>query len=125
MIPAPGWPGCKPVLPESGRPGFVPRFPRGTFFGASHTSDFQVSTPVATLPGAWRYRVSAGTGWPWGGILGMGEIASSICNFCQCGGKYDCQCRSQAWELAADPRISAGKEKCPPQNIKRSAQIRM
>ena len=20
--------------------------------------------PVATLPGAWRYRVSAGTGWP-------------------------------------------------------------
>ena len=33
--------------------------------------------------------------------------------------------KNQAWELAADPRISAGKEKCPPQNIKRSAQIRM
>ena len=31
----------------------------------------------------------------------------------------------QAWELAADPQISAGKEKCPPPKIKRSAQIRM
>ena len=33
----------------------------GIFSGSSHTSDF-FGTPVATLPGAWRYRVSAGTG---------------------------------------------------------------
>ena len=34
------------------------------FPGASHTSDLKTGTPVPTLPGAWRYRVSAGTGWP-------------------------------------------------------------
>ena len=28
--------------------------------GSSHTSDSKIGTPVATLPGAWRYRVSAG-----------------------------------------------------------------
>ena len=36
----------------------------GIFFGSSHTSDFKIDTPVAILPGAWRYRVSAGTSWP-------------------------------------------------------------
>ena len=36
----------------------------GIFPGSSHTSDLKIGTPVATLPGAWRYRVSAGTGWP-------------------------------------------------------------
>ena len=39
----------------------------GIFSGSSHTSD--IGTPVATLPGAWRYRVSAGTGWPSVSIL--------------------------------------------------------
>ena len=34
------------------------------FSGSSHTSDSKIDTPVATLPGAWRYRVSAGTGRP-------------------------------------------------------------
>ena len=32
----------------------------GIFSGSSHTSDLKIGTPVATLPGAWRYRVSAG-----------------------------------------------------------------
>ena len=32
--------------------------------GSSHTSDLKFGTPVATLPGAWCYSVSAGTGWP-------------------------------------------------------------
>ena len=32
------------------------------FPGLSHTSDLKFGTPVATLPGAWRYRVSAWTG---------------------------------------------------------------
>ena len=37
---------------------------RRDFSGSSHTSDLKVGTPVATLPGAWHYRVSAGTGRP-------------------------------------------------------------
>ena len=41
----------------------------GIFSGSSHTSDLQTGTPVATLPGAWRYRVSAGTGRPGVSIL--------------------------------------------------------
>ena len=41
----------------------------GIFSGSSHTSDLKIGTPVATLPGAWRYRVSAGTGWPGVSIL--------------------------------------------------------
>ena len=41
----------------------------GIFSGSSHTSDSKIGTPVATLPGAWRYRVSAGTGWPAVSIL--------------------------------------------------------
>ena len=41
----------------------------GIFSGLSHTSDLKIGTPVATLPGAWRYRVSAGTGLPGVSIL--------------------------------------------------------
>ena len=41
----------------------------GIFSGSSHTSDLNICTPVATLPGAWRYRVSAGTGRPGVSIL--------------------------------------------------------
>ena len=38
--------------------------------GSSHTSDLKkIGTPVATLPGAWRYRISAGTGRPGVSIL--------------------------------------------------------
>ena len=42
-----------------------PRFEsrlRRDFSGSSHTSNLKLGTPVAALPGAWRYRVSAGTG---------------------------------------------------------------
>ena len=39
------------------------------FSGSSHTSDFKIGTPVATLPGAWRQRVSTGTGGPCVSIL--------------------------------------------------------
>ena len=39
------------------------------FSGSSHTSDFKIGTPVATLPGAWHYRVSTGTGQPGVSIL--------------------------------------------------------
>ena len=41
----------------------------GIFPGSNHTSDLQIGTPVATLPGAWRYTVSAGTGRPGVSIL--------------------------------------------------------
>ena len=41
----------------------------GIFSGSSHTSDSKIGTPVAALPGAWRYRVSAGTGRPGVSIL--------------------------------------------------------
>ena len=49
--------------------------------GSSHTSDLNIGTPVATLPGAWHYRVSAGTGQPGVSILWLGEVESLICNF--------------------------------------------
>ena len=42
-------------------PGFKSSL-RQDFAGSSHTSDFKIGTPVDTLPGAWRSRVSAGTG---------------------------------------------------------------
>ena len=37
---------------------------------------------MATLPGAWCYRVSAGTGRPGVSTLWLGEVESLICNFC-------------------------------------------
>ena len=37
---------------------------RRDFSGSSHNSDLKIGTPVATLPGAWCYRVSAGTDRP-------------------------------------------------------------
>ena len=49
-------------------PGFESHL-RQDFFQLGHTSDLKIGTPVATLPGAWRYRVSAGTGWPTVSIL--------------------------------------------------------
>ena len=42
---------------------------RRDFSVSSHTSDFKIGSPMATLPGASRYRVSAGTGWPGVSIL--------------------------------------------------------
>ena len=53
----------------------------GIFPGSSHASDLKIGIPVATLPGAWRYRVSARTGWPGVSILSQGEMESLICNF--------------------------------------------
>ena len=43
--------------------GFDSRL-RRNISGSSHTSDLKIDTLVATLPDAWHYRVSAGTGWP-------------------------------------------------------------
>ena len=41
----------------------------GIFSGSSHTCDSKIGTPGATLPGAWRHRVSTGTGRPGVSIL--------------------------------------------------------
>ena len=41
----------------------------GIFSGSSHTCDLNIGTPVATLPDAWHYRVSTGTGRPGVSIL--------------------------------------------------------
>ena len=49
-------------------PGFESRLLRD-FSGSSHSSGLKIGTPVAILPDAWRYRVSAGTGWPTVSIL--------------------------------------------------------
>ena len=61
-------------------PGFESRL-RRDFCGSSYTSDLKTGTPVATLPGAWRCRISDGTGWPGVSILWLGEVESLICNF--------------------------------------------
>ena len=61
-------------------PGSNPAW-AGIFSGSSHTSDLKIGTPVATLPGAWRYRVSTGTGRPGVSILWLGEVEHLICNF--------------------------------------------
>ena len=49
-------------------PGFESRW-RREFSRASRTGDLKIGTLVDTLPGAWRYRVRAGTGWPGVNIL--------------------------------------------------------
>ena len=51
------------------------------FSRSSHTSDLKIGTPVATLPGAWHYRVNARTGEPGVSILWLGEMESLVCNF--------------------------------------------
>ena len=62
-------------------PGLESRL-RRDFSGSSHTSDSKIGAPVATLPGAWHYRVSAGTSRPGVSILRLDEVESLICKFC-------------------------------------------
>ena len=65
---------------EAEGPAFESHFQQD-FSRSSHTSDLIIGTPVVTLPGAWRYRVSSGTGRPGVSILWLGEVESCICNF--------------------------------------------
>ena len=64
----PCWARGQGVRLGSEDPWFESRL-RRDFFGSSHTSDFKIGTPVATLPGAFQYRVSTGTGRPGVSIL--------------------------------------------------------
>ena len=54
------------VVKASASRGLDPEFDsslwRGNFSRSSHTSDLKIGSPVATLPRAWCYRVSIGTG---------------------------------------------------------------
>ena len=59
----------KAVRLESGRSRVRIPLATGFFSGWNHTSDLKIGTPVATLPGAWRHRVSTGTGGPGVSIL--------------------------------------------------------
>ena len=68
----------KVSVSKAAEPGFESRLRRGDFSKSSQISDLRIGTPVATLPGAWCHRVSAGTGWPGVSILGLGEITSLI-----------------------------------------------
>ena len=67
----PRWPSGKASTSRAEDPGFESRLRR----------DFLGSGPVATLPGAWCYRVNAGTGRPGVRILWLSEVESLICNF--------------------------------------------
>ena len=80
-------------------PGFKSHL-RRDFFRSSHTSDLKTGTPVATLPGAWRYRVRAGTGWPSVSILRLGEMESLICNFYLSVAAHRFVCADVAWMLS-------------------------
>ena len=64
------WLGCPPR--ERQTRCSIPAFSVGIFPGQIIPVTFKIGTPVATLPGTWCYRVSAGTGWL--GILRLGEI---------------------------------------------------
>ena len=65
------------------------------FSGLSHTINFNIDSPVATLPGAWCYRVTAGAGWPSVSILWLGETRFDMKPLPQCGSMYNnCLSRS-------------------------------
>ena len=63
------WPSGKESASRAEGPGFVSRLRRDFFSGSSYTSDINIGTPMATLPGAWRYRVSTRTVRPGVSIL--------------------------------------------------------
>ena len=62
------WPSIKAPASRAEDPGFESRL-RREFSGLNHTRDLKIGFPVATLPGALHYRVSAGTGRPGVSIL--------------------------------------------------------
>ena len=65
----PRWPNGKGVLLESGGPELDFQSAVDLFSRSRHTSGLKISTPAATLQGAWRYRIRAETSWPGISIL--------------------------------------------------------
>ena len=74
----PRWPSGWGIRLESGRSGV--RILLVTGISGLSQSDLEIGTPVATLPGAWWYRIRAGTGQPGVSILWLGEVESLIRN---------------------------------------------
>ena len=70
----------KAFASEAEDPGFDSRL-RRNISGSNHTSDFKIGSPGTTLPGAWSFRVSAGTGRLGVSVLRLGQADSLICNF--------------------------------------------
>ena len=68
IIIPPCWPSGEASASRAEDHGSIPAC-AGICSGLSHTSDLIIGTPVATLPGAWHYRVSTGTGQPSVSIL--------------------------------------------------------
>ena len=80
---------------EARNPVFESRL-RGDFSGSSHTSDFKIGTPVATLA---RRLALEGRHWDWSGLVSVycdwGEVESLICNFyLSVAARKPCLCRS-------------------------------
>ena len=82
-------------------PSSITAVPMGMFSGTSLTSDLKIGTAVATLPGAWQYRVSTGTGWPSVSVLWLGEIESLICNFCLIVAELQLSEQIRPWDTLA------------------------
>ena len=61
--------------------GSIHSFGVDLFLGRVIPVHLGIGTLVATLPGAWGYMVSSGTGWPGVSILWLGAIESVICSF--------------------------------------------
>ena len=73
----PRWPSGKASVSRAEDPGFESCLRRDFFRGRVESySDSNIGTPVATLPGALCYWVSAGTGRPGASILWLGEVES-------------------------------------------------
>ena len=70
----------KAFASKAADPQFNYKLRHGDFSQLSHTSDLKIGSPTATLPDAWCYRVSAGTGWP-SVSMRLGEVESLTSNF--------------------------------------------
>ena len=72
--------------------GSISAFTMDLLIRLSHTGDLKSGTPVANLPGAWRYRFSVETSWsrvsiPWDSNFDLLLLS-------QCGSTYNCLSRS-------------------------------
>ena len=70
------------------RPWFNSHFCHRSFCRSSHTTDLKTGTPVAILPGAWRYRINVGTGWPCVSIRWLSKTKFDLQLLSQCGRTY-------------------------------------
>ena len=77
----PHWSGGNVLALRLANLGLIPAVVVDHLSRLNRTSKLKIGTPVTTLPGACRYRVSAGTGWSGVSILWLGEIESLVCSF--------------------------------------------